>query len=37
MTYCGSFCEKADLGFPIEALRAHAEVLRPARRVLLAA
>ncbi len=37
MTYCGSLCEKADLGFTIEALLADAQVMRWAWRELLAA
>lgn len=37
MTYCGSLCERADLGFTIEALLADAQVVRSAWRELLAA
>ncbi|WP_322796053.1 hypothetical protein [Tepidiforma sp.] len=37
MTYCGSLCEKADLGFTIEALLREFEVVQPAWRALLAA
>jgi len=37
MTYCGTLCEKADLGFTIETLLAKVEVVKPAWRVLLAA
>ena len=37
MTYCGSLCEKADLGFTIETLLGEIEFVRPAWRVLLAA
>jgi hypothetical protein len=37
MTYCGSLCEKADLGFTIETLLADVEVVKPAWRMLLAA
>jgi hypothetical protein len=37
MTYCGTLCEKADLGFTIETLLARVEVVRPAWHVLVAA
>lgn len=37
MTYCGSLCERADLGFTIEALLADSQVVRSAWRELLAA
>lgn len=37
MTYCGSLCERADLGFTIEALITNFHVVRPAWRELLAA
>ena len=37
MTYCGSLCERADLGFTIEALLAESQVMRMAWRELLAA
>jgi hypothetical protein len=37
MTYCGSLCERADLGFTIEAMLKDFQVLQPAWRQLLAA
>lgn len=37
MTYCGSLCEKADLGFTIETLLADVEFVKPQWRMLLAA
>jgi hypothetical protein len=37
MTYCGSMCEKADLGFTIETLLQDFHVLKPSWRALLAA
>lgn len=37
MTYCGSLCEKADLGFTIEGLLREVEYVRSEWRVLLAA
>lgn len=37
MTYCGSLCEKADLGFTIETLLYDYRRVRPAWRSLLAA
>jgi hypothetical protein len=37
MTYCGSLCEKADLGFTIETLLGEIEFVKPAWRMLLAA
>ncbi|MCC6382257.1 MAG: hypothetical protein IT304_07095 [Dehalococcoidia bacterium] len=37
MTYCGSLCERADLGFTIEALLAERRVLPDAWKPLLAA
>ena len=37
MTYCGSLCEHADLGFTIEALLTDFHVVRTAWRQLLAA
>lgn len=37
MTYCGSLCEKADLGFTIETLLYDFTRVRPAWRALLAA
>lgn len=37
MTYCGSLCEKADLGFTIETLLEGVHVMRSAWRELLAA
>jgi len=40
MTYCGSLCERADLGFTIEALLAkqvmRADERQPARQALVA-
>lgn len=37
MTYCGSLCEKADLGFTLETLLREFEYVRPEWRALLAA
>ena len=37
MTYCGSMCEKADLGFTIETLLQDFHVVKPSWRMLLAA
>ena len=37
MTYCGTLCERADLGFTIETLLYDYHVIRPAWRHLLAA
>ena len=37
MTYCGTLCEKADLGFTIETLLGEVEFVKPAWRMLLAA
>jgi hypothetical protein len=37
MTYCGSLCERADLGFTIETLLTDFHVVRSAWRQLLAA
>ena len=37
MTYCGSLCERADLGFTIEALLNEAHVVRSEWKELLAA
>ena len=37
MTYCGSLCERAELGFTIEALLAERQVFRASWRDLLAA
>lgn len=37
MTYCGSLCEKADLGFTIETLLREFEYVRGEWRALLAA
>ena len=37
MTYCGSLCERADLGFTIETLLNEFHVVRSAWRQLLAA
>jgi len=37
MTYCGSLCERADLGFTIEALLNNYQVVRNDWRDLLAA
>ena len=37
MTYCGSLCERADLGFTIETLLADVEFVKPAWRELLVA
>lgn len=37
MTYCGSLCEKADLGFTIETLLGQVVFVKPAWRLLLAA
>ncbi len=37
MTYCGSLCERADMGFTIESLLGEVEFVKPAWRLLLAA
>ncbi len=37
MTYCGSLCEKADLGFTIETLLCEVQVVRLDWKELLAA
>ncbi len=37
MTYCGSLCERADLGFTIETLLREADVIRREWRALFAA
>ena len=37
MTYCGSLCERADMGFTIEGLLGEIEFVKPAWRMLLAA
>jgi hypothetical protein len=37
MTYCGSLCERADLGFTIDTLIGEVEIVRSAWRDLLAA
>jgi len=37
MTYCGSLCEKADLGFTIESLLGQMQVVRLDWKELLAA
>jgi len=37
MTYCGSLCERADLGFTIETLLHNTPVVRSAWRQLMAA
>lgn len=37
MTYCGSLCERADLGFTIDTLIGEVEIVRSAWRNLLAA
>jgi len=37
MTYCGSLCERADLGFTIEALLEESHVVRSEWKELLAA
>ena len=37
MTYCGSLCERADLGFTIETLLHDFAIVRPAWHHLLAA
>ncbi|MCL4240367.1 MAG: hypothetical protein KJ048_03350 [Dehalococcoidia bacterium] len=37
MTYCGSLCERAELGFTIEGLLGEMRVMRVAWRELLAA
>jgi hypothetical protein len=37
MTYCGTLCEKADLGFTIETLLKGTIIIRSAWRELLAA
>jgi hypothetical protein len=37
MTYCGSLCERAGLGFTIESLLGEVQVVRLAWRDLLAA
>ncbi|GMV86200.1 MAG: hypothetical protein AMXMBFR80_20550 [Dehalococcoidia bacterium] len=37
MTYCGSLCERAELGFTIESLLGTVEVVRTGWRELLAA
>ena len=37
MTYCGSLCERADLGFTIEGLLAERHVVRSDWRQLMAA
>lgn len=37
MTYCGSLCERADLGFTIETLLSDVHVVRLAWKELLAA
>jgi hypothetical protein len=37
MTYCGSLCERADLGFTIDSLLGERQILRTAWQPLLAA
>jgi hypothetical protein len=37
MTYCGSLCERAELGFTIESLLGTVEMVRTGWRELLAA
>jgi hypothetical protein len=37
MTFCGSLCERAHLGFTIETLLGEIEFVKPAWRLLLAA